>query len=211
MGATRSAHTDLSSALFGKTRRAVLALQFSNPDEEVYLRHIVRRVRSGQGGVQRELQRLVDARVILRTVRGRTTFYQANRACPVFNELRGLVIKTAGVADVLRAALLLLRDRIDVAFIYGSVAKARMRVSSDIDLFVVGAVGFGEVVDRLSSAQTELAREVNPTVFDPREFERRMKQGDHFVSSVVDGPKVFVIGGQHELDQLAGGRLADRT
>ena len=211
MGATRSAHTDLSSALFGKTRRAVLALLFSNPDEAFYLRQIVRRVRSGQGGMQRELQRLVDARVILRTVRGRTTFYQANRACPVFNELRGLVIKTAGVAEVLRAALLPVRERIDVAFIYGSVAKARMRVSSDIDLFVVGAVGFGEVVDRLSTAQTELAREVNPTVFDPREFERRMKQGDHFVSSVVDGPKVFVIGGQHELDQLAGGRLADRT
>ena len=120
-------------------------------------------------------------------------------------------MKTAGVAGVLRSALLPLQDRIDVAFIYGSVAKARMRVSSDIDLFVVGAVGFGEVVDRLSSAQTELAREVNPTVFDPREFERRMKQGDHFVSSVVDGPKVFVIGGQHELDRLAGGRLADRT
>ncbi len=211
MGATRSADTDLSSTLFGKTRRAVLALLFSNPDEEFYLRQIVRRVRSGQGGVQRELRRLADARVIVRSVRGRTTFYQANRACPVFSELRGLVIKTAGVAEVLRAALLPLSERIDVAFVYGSVAKARMRAGSDIDLFVVGAVGFGEVVDRLSSAQTELAREVNPTVFDPREVERRMKQGDHFVSSVVEGPKVFVIGGQHELDQLAGGRLADRT
>ena len=166
---------------------------------------------NGPGLPKWQRRRLVDARLILRTDRGRTTFYQANRACPVFNELRGLVIKTAGVADVLRAALLPVRERIDVAFIYGSVAKARMRVSSDIDLFVVGAVGFGEVVDRLSTAQTELAREVNPTVFDPREFERRMKQGDHFVSSVVDGPKVFVIGGQHELDRLAGGRLADRT
>jgi predicted nucleotidyltransferase len=164
MGATRSTDTDLSSALFGKTRRAVLALLFSNPDEEFYLRQIVRRIRSGQGGVQRELQRLADARVILRSVRGRTTFYQANRACPVFNELRGLVIKTAGVAEVLRAALLPLKEQIEVAFIYGSVARARMRVSSDIDLFVVGTVGFREVVDQLSSAQTEIAREVNPRV-----------------------------------------------
>jgi predicted nucleotidyltransferase len=211
MGAARSTDTDLSSALFGKTRRAVLALLFSNPDEEFYLRQIVRRVRSGQGGVQRELQRLANARVISRSVRGRTTFYQANHTCPVFDELRGLVIKTAGVAEVLRAALLPLTERINVAFVYGSVARARMRVSSDIDLFVVGTVGFGEVVDQLSSAQTALAREVNPTVFDPGEFERRMKQGEHFVRAVVGGPKVFVIGGQHELGQLAGGRLADRT
>lgn len=209
MGAMHSSDSDLSSALFGKTRRAVLALLFSNPDEEFYLRQIVRRVRSGQGGVQRELQRLADARVIVRSVKGRTTFYQANRACPVFNELCGLVIKTAGVAEVLRAALLPLKDRIEVAFVYGSVAKAQMRVSSDIDLFVVGTVGFGEVVDQLSSAQTALAREVNPAVFDPGEFDRRIKQGEPFVRSVVGGPKFFVIGGQHELDQLAGSRLAD--
>lgn len=211
MGSTPSVQPELSSALFGKTRRAILALLFSHPDESFYLRQIVRLVRSGQGGVQRELKRLADAQLILRTVRGRTTFYQANRASPVFDELQRLVIKTAGVAEVLRAALSPLEERIETAFLYGSAARGRLRASSDVDLLVVGAAGFGEVVDRLSSAQTQLGREVNPTVFDPREFGQRIGRRDHFVRAVMDAPKVFVIGGQHELDQLARRRVADRT
>ncbi len=104
MGALYTNHSALSSALFGKTRRAVLALLFTRPDETLYLREIVRALRGGQGGVQRELQRLAEARIIVRTVRGRTAFYQANRACPIFGELQGLVAKTAGAAEVMRAA-----------------------------------------------------------------------------------------------------------
>jgi hypothetical protein len=104
MGASYTNHSALSSALFGKTRRAVLALLFTRPDETLYLREIVRALRGGQGGVQRELRRLAEARIIVRTVRGRTALYQANRACPVFGELQGLVVKTGGAADEMRAA-----------------------------------------------------------------------------------------------------------
>jgi predicted nucleotidyltransferase len=201
----------LSSALFGKTRRGILALLFSRPDEPFYLRQIVRLVAAGQGGVQRELQRLADAGILTRVVRGRTAFYQANRACPVFRELHGLVVKTAGVAEVIVAALLAHRDRIDVAFIYGSAAKRGLRAESDIDLFIVGSVGFGEVVEALSSAQVQLAREVNPLVFEPQEYRRRVRRHDHFVLAVSREEKVFVIGGQHDLDRLEGRRVAGRA
>jgi predicted nucleotidyltransferase len=211
MGSTESDHSGFSSPLFGKTRRAILALLFSRPGEDFYLRQIVRLVRSGQGGVQRELQRLAGGSLISRRVRGRTTFYQANRASPVFDELHRLIIKTAGVAEVLRTALSALEEHIDVAFIYGSVAGARVRAASDIDLFVVGAVGFDDIVDRLSGAQTQLGREVNPTVFDPQEFKQRIARKDHFVAAVINGPKVFLIGGPHDLDQLAHRKLVDRT
>jgi predicted nucleotidyltransferase len=203
--------TGLSSALFGKTRRAILALLFSRPDESFYLRQIVRLVAAGQGGVQREIQRLAGAGIITRVVRGRTAFYQANRNCPVFGELHGLVIKTAGVAEVIARALLPLTDRIDVAFIYGSAAKTRLRAESDIDLFVIGSVTFGDLVEAMSSAQEQLAREVNPSVLGPQEFRRRMHRHDHFVVAVAKEEKVFVIGGQHELDRVEGRRLAGRT
>ncbi len=132
------------------------------------------------------------------------------RDCPVFGELHGLVIKTAGVAEVLAGALLALKNRIDVAFIYGSAAKARLRVESDIDLFVIGSVTFGEVVDALSQAQEQLAREVNPSVLEPQEFRRRIRRRDHFIAAVSEAEKVFVIGGQRELDRLEGRRLARR-
>jgi predicted nucleotidyltransferase len=207
-----TAATDgVSSALFGKTRRAILALLFSRPDESFYLRQVVRLIAAGQGGVQRELQRLADAAIITRAVRGRTAFYQANRECPVFRELHGLVIKTAGVAEVVGAALLTLRDRIDLAFIFGSAAKTRLRAESDIDLFVIGSVAFGEVVEALSPAQAQLAREVNPSVFESQEYLRRLRRRDHFVIAVSKEEKVFVLGGQHELDRLEGRRVARRT
>lgn len=201
----------LSSALFGKTRRAVLALLYAHPDESFYLRQIARFVEGGQGGVQRELQRLTDAQIIRRTVRGRTAFYQANRDCPIFPELHGLVLKTAGVLEVLKAALTPLSDRIEVAFVYGSVARSQLRLGSDVDLFVVGPVSFGEIAEALTEAQSRLGRDVNPTVYDIADFRRRLAKKEHFVSAVVDQPKLFVIGSQHELDQLARRRLARRA
>jgi len=217
MGATRRealreiqlpAKDALSSALFGKTRRTILALVYSHPDEDFYLRQIARFVEAGQGGVQRELQRLTDAQIIRRTLRGRTAFYQANRDCPIFPELQGLVLKTAGVVEVLRAALMPLRDQVQVAFVYGSIAKSQPRRGSDIDLFVIGPTSFGDLAEALAAAQSRLARDVNPTVYDVREVQRRLGSRHHFVSAVVDGPKLFVIGSQHELEQLARRRVA---
>jgi predicted nucleotidyltransferase len=201
----------LSSALFGRTRRTILALLYAHPDESFYLRQIARFVEGGQGGVQRELRRLTDAQIIRRTMRGRTAFYQANRDCPIFPELHGLVLKTAGVVEVLRAALTPLADRIQLAFVYGSVARGEPKAGSGINLFVVGPVGFGEVAEALADAQSRLARDVNPTVYDLTDFQSRLVKKEHFVSAVVEQPKLFVIGSEHELDQLARRRLARRA
>lgn len=201
----------LSSALFGKCRRAILALLYSHPDEDFYLRQIARFVEAGQGGVQREVRRLTEAQIIRRTLRGRTAFYQANRQCPIFPELQGLVLKTAGVVEVLRGALMPLRDRIQVAFVYGSIARSQPRRGSDIDLFVIGPTSFGDLAEALAETQSKLARDVNPTVYDVRDVQRRLAARHHFVSAVVDGPKLFVIGTQHELEQLAPRRVARRA
>lgn len=218
MGASRTALVaapasadSLSSALFGRTRRTILALLYSHPDQSFYLRQIARFVEAGQGGVQRELQRLTDAQIITRTVRGRTGFYQANRDCPIFPELHSLVLKTAGVVEVLRTALAPLADRIQVAFVYGSIARAEPKTGSDIDLFVIGPAAFGEIVDALMDAQSRLAREINPTVYDVADFQGRLANKEHFVSAIVDQPKLFVIGSEHEFDQLARRRLARRA
>jgi predicted nucleotidyltransferase len=197
----------LSSSLFGKTRRAVLSLLYSHTDESFYLREIARVAGLGLGAVQRELKRLSGTGIIRRTVRGNQVYYQADPDCPIFEELKNLVIKTAGVGDVLRAALAPLADRIEVALIYGSFARGEEHRGSDVDLLVVGDVTFSEVASALAEAQDTLSREINPTVYPPGEFQSKLREGHHFLTSLSKEPRIFLIGGEHELERLAEKRL----
>lgn len=208
---TSPQNAPLNSALFGKTRRAVLALLYSHPDEAFYLRQLIRAAGVGQGAVQREVKRLSDAGIVRRTVRGHQVYYQADPRCPVFRELKSLVVKTAGVGDVLRAALAPLAERIRVAFIYGSLARGEARRASDVDLLVVGNVSFGNVVAALHVGQVALRREVNPTVYSPAEFQAKCAAHHHFLTTVLRNEKIFLIGDDRELARLAQKRLADRA
>jgi len=160
----------------------------------------------GSGAVQRELKQLAEAGLITRTERGRMVFYQANRDSPVFAELRGLVMKTSGLADLLREALEPLRDRIDVAFIFGSMADGTDRSDSDVDVMVITEAGLRELVPALSRAEEALRREVHVVRRSPRELQERLAERHHFTSSVLNAPKLFVIGDENELRGVAGER-----
>jgi predicted nucleotidyltransferase len=196
-------------ALFGKTRRAILSLLFTHTDEAFYLRQILRLARVGAGSAQREVKGLAEAGIITRTRRGNLVYYQANPACPIFAELKSLMIKTAGVGDLLRSALAPLGDRVRLAFVYGSFASGHEKRSSDIDVMVVGEVSFREVISALEQAQQRLAREVNPSVYPPTEFRKKLAANSHFVKSVLKGPKIFLIGDHRELARVAKKRLVD--
>jgi predicted nucleotidyltransferase len=209
--AAPSATRPVSTALFGKTRNAVLALLFGHPDESFYVREIVRAVNSGLGSVQRELTSLEEAGIVQRTTRGNQVFYQANPRSPVFDELKSLVLKTAGVAEVLILAISPLRKSIRTAFIYGSMARATQGRGSDVDVFVVGDASFDEVADALAAAQKKLAREINPTVYPIPEFREKIREKHHFVTSVLAGEKIFLIGDERELAELAGAGLGSGT
>ncbi len=174
----------LASALFGRTRLSILSLLFVNDGESFYLREIIRALGLGRGSVQRELARLTDAGLIVRTARGNQVFYRANRESPVFTELRSLLVKTAGIADVVRASLSDLGDKIKVAFIYGSFADGTDRAGSDIDLFVIGEATLREVVASLQAAQESTGREINPSVCGAEEFRERFLAEHHFTRSV---------------------------
>jgi len=204
-------NSPLIAALFGKARRSVLAVLYTHPDEAFYLRQLVRASRAGLGPVQREVRGLTAAGIITRAVRGKQVYYQANRACPVFAELKSLMVKTAGIADFLRSALAPLADRIELAFIYGSVARGESRRASDIDLMVVGEIEFGEVVAALGPAQERLNREINPTVYGRSEFAAKSLAGKHFINRVLSGKMIFLIGDQDELARMAKKRLAGRA
>ncbi|MBU1206815.1 MAG: nucleotidyltransferase domain-containing protein [Proteobacteria bacterium] len=202
---------DLSAALFGKTRRAVLALFYTNPDESFYLRQAIRAIGLGQGTVQRELTRLTEAGLLVRFVKGHQVYYQANRQSPIFSEMKSLIVKTAGVGDILRVALNDFLDRILLAFIYGSLAAETHKATSDVDLMVVGDLSFAEIAAALHPAQEKLSREVNPTVYSIAEFRKKLQTGHHFINTVIREPKIFLIGDEGELKKLGAKRLADRA
>jgi predicted nucleotidyltransferase len=156
----------------------------------------------GQGAAQRELTRWVEAGLLLKTQRGNQVHYQANHRSPIFPELKTLTLKTAGVADVLREALAGLSRQITVAFVHGSLAQGTEKTDSDVDVVVVGGVTFTDVVTALHGAQDRIGREVNPTVYSKQEFQKKVRAGHHFLTTVLNAPKMFLIGGEHELKRL---------
>lgn len=192
-----------SPSLFGKTRQTLLALLYSRADEEHLQESLIQLAGLGRGTVQRELEFLARAGVIRRTVRGRQVYFQANPDCPIYAELRGLVVKTAGVGDALRSALAPLAGRIRVAFIYGSIAKGIERRASDVDVMVIGDVSFAEASEALAKAQEAIGREVNPSVYAPADFRAKVAAKHHFLRTVLKGEKMFLIGDEHELGRLA--------
>jgi DNA-binding transcriptional ArsR family regulator len=196
---TRFEQENLASALVGKTRRAVLALLYAHPDESFFLRQVARATGSGQGSVQRELRRLLEAGIIERSGHGRQVYYQANRQCPVFAELQGLMTKTVGLADVLRSALSPVAGKVDVAFVYGSHASGKATGSSDVDLLVVGDVDEMALHKAVGRAEGQLGRSVNYTLLSRHEFARRRKAKGGFLARVLGGPKVPILGSPDEV------------
>ena len=205
----RAEAISLADVLFGKGRGALLALLYGHPDESFYYRQITRRLATVSAGtLQRELDTLSQLGLIDRSTVGKQVFYRANRKHPVFPELRALVAKTVGAIQVLRSALAPMADRISLAFIYGSMARQEEKAESDIDLLIVGKVALEDVLTCVSDLEPSLGRAVNPTVYSLAEFKTKLKSGNHFLNSVVQREKIFLIGDEGELRKVGGIRLA---
>jgi predicted nucleotidyltransferase len=192
----------LSDGLFGKTRQVVLALLYGRTDSSFYTKQILDAVKIGRGTVQRELKNLTDAGIIVREAQGHQVYYRANERCPIFDELKNIVRKTFGVSDVIKQSLSSKAKKIRLAFIFGSVARSSDDRKSDIDVMVVGNISFGEIVDLLSSAEEQLAREINAVVYPVAEFKQKVESDHHFVKNVLAEEKIYLIGDDSELNRL---------
>ena len=190
----------LSNTLFGRTRGAVLSILYGHVGESFYLRQLARDTEIALGPVQREIRQLVDAGLVARKIVGAQTLYSANKQSPVFAEIKNLVAKTVGMHDVLYEALDPLRKKINLAFVYGSVARSGEAERSDVDLMLVGKVDFSAVVSKLADAQRTLNREINPTVYSVKEF--RGKVRGNFLKNVLAEKKLFIVGDENVLREL---------
>jgi len=189
----------LADALFPKVRQRVLAVLFGTPDRSFYANEVIALAQSGTGAVQRELAGLSEAGLLTVSKQGNQKHYQANASAPVFAELRGLVLKTMGLADVLRSALAPLAGQIDAAFIYGSVARQQDTAHSDVDVMIISrTLGYGDVFGALEAATVSLGRKVNPTLYTPADWSKRMSSDNTFVARVWQQPKIWLIGSEIE-------------
>ncbi|WP_165670757.1 nucleotidyltransferase domain-containing protein [Metapseudomonas otitidis] len=195
---------NLLDTLFGLQRQRVLSWLLLHPEQALHVRELARITDTHPGSLHRELARLAEAGLLLRSQQGNQVLYQANRQCPVFEELAGLFRKTSGVVDVLRAALAPLSASIEYAFVFGSVARGEEQAHSDVDVLVIGSAGFVDLVRALNPCQAQLGREVNPVLYGVQEFQRKLAEGELFIRELVSRPRLFIQGVEDDFGEFAG-------
>lgn len=198
--------TSIAHHLLGQTRSRVLSALLLHPERALHVRELARVAQTSPGSLHRDLRVLSDLGLLIRQDVGRQVTYQANAQSPVFAELAGLLRKTAGLADVLREALAPLGERVQLAFVYGSMADGTDRPGSDVDVMVLGDAGFVEVTLALADTAQALGREVNPTPMPPADFVRRWAAGDGFARSVGAGVRIWIKGGEDDFAELVAHR-----
>lgn len=192
--------TTIGDALFTKTQQRVLGLLYGKPGQSFYTNEIVRWADMGRGTIRRELARLVSAGLLVVTREGNQHHYRANPDNPIYQELLGIVRKTFGVADVIQAALAPVYEQMDLAFIYGSVAKREDNASSDIDLLVItDALAYADLMTVLTDAEKSLGRSINPSIYTAEQIREKLEQKNTFLTRVMEQPKIWVKGSEDDI------------
>lgn len=197
--------------MFSPYRRELLARLFLHPDEQFHVRELERMTGISAGSLHRELKAMADSGLLLREKVGNQVFYRPDTECPIYEELAAIFRKTMGLALVLQDALTKLSDRIEFAFVFGSMASGRQKAGSDVDICVLGKVSLLDVVKALLPAKETLRREMNPVVMTVGKFLQQSVKQDRFVTRVIGEPKVFVLGKEDDLAELVENRAARRT
>lgn len=202
MGTEKSSSS--ANILFSKVQKSVLKLLYLNQNLDFHTNEIIRLSQAGRGAVQRELEKLTQAGLVIVKPVGNQKRYQANQSLSFYSELRNIIIKTFGLADILSQELKrLLPSRIKIAFIYGSFAKQMDTEKSDIDLMLIGDdLTYADTFQVLHVIESSLSRKINPTFYSPSEWRRKCNDDSHFVSRVIEQPKIFLIGTEDEFKKL---------
>lgn len=190
----------LGSVLFTNTQQRVLAFLFGQPERSYFANELIHLTGAGSGAVQRELKRLSESGLITSQMRGNQRHFQANPQSPIFQELTQIVQKTFGLALPIREALAPYEEAIRCAFIFGSVAKKQDTVASDVDLFVISdALSYADLVNQLLGTEVRLGRGINTTIYTEADVRQRLKDGNAFLSRVLEQPKIWIIGNESDI------------
>lgn len=190
------------AALLSPTRQGVLTSLFLRPDKEWYLSELAASLGTGPSSLQREIDALVRVGILKKRVDGRRSYVKANEGSPIFPELRGLIEKTGGIVPMLREAVKRTKG-LEVAFIYGSLARGEEGAESDVDMMLLGNVSTMELSPKLRAVEVAVGRQINPTVFSLDEFAKKITEKNHFLQTVLRNKKIMLIGTENELEEIA--------
>ncbi len=192
-----------------KVRAEIFRLLFSEPPARLHLRDIARQAGVTAHAVQKEIKNLKSQDLVQEARDGNRVYYMANSAHPIYIDLKNIVLRLVGPVPVLKEALR--SDRIQVAFIFGSIARGEAKATSDVDLIIIGDLGLRKVTSLLSGVSDKLGREINPHVYSQKEYIKRIQSQDHFLTRVLETKKQFIIGSENELERLGKLRLAEEA
>jgi len=198
---THNSQSGISALFASATLGDLLRLFMLEPEREYYQRELQRLTGAHLRQLQRDLERLQRSGLVVRRVHGNRTYYRVVPAHPAFADLRAAIMKTEGLGDELRGALAGLGAAL--AFVYGSLARGDDVVGSDVDVLIVGSASRREVATALADAARSSGRELNPVIVAPADFTARWREGDHFISSVLAGPRIWLVGDEASLAALA--------
>ncbi|MFZ7112696.1 MAG: nucleotidyltransferase domain-containing protein [Desulfatiglandales bacterium] len=190
----------LSEILSSRTRAEIFRLLLGPVEGEYHIREIQRRSGLNDSTIRQELRKLTRLDLVIARRDSNRIYYKANKLNPLFADLRNLVLKTIGIAHILKDALQ--DNRIQLAFVFGSIAEGKARAESDVDLFVIGNVGLRKITELLSGVSEKIGREINPHIMTLEEFQKRLKTGDHFITHMVSSQKLFIIGAEHDFETM---------
>jgi len=185
--------------LLPEYRQRVLGLLLLHPQTRYHVQEIARLTNTTAGTLHRELAKLAKAQVLLRETSGHQVYYQANINYPIFNELASILQKTSGLADILEKALQPLAEKIEIAFIYGSIASGTQNQNSDIDLLIIGDISFVDAVTALYPTQAIVGREINPKIYRKIEWDALLKNKNAFLQEIINKPKIFIKGSENDI------------
>jgi len=194
--------TTLAKILSSRVRAEIFRLLFGLMGKEMHPREMERRACLSFETIRQDLKKLVKLDLVRARRDGNRLYYQANREHPLYPEIHLLVLKTAGLIEVLQKVLS--QEGVKVAFIFGSVAGGQEKAASDVDLMVIGEVSLRTVTGWLAGVSLEIGREVNPYVMKMVEFQRRREAQEHFLSQVLASPKLFIVGREDDLAAMGG-------
>jgi predicted nucleotidyltransferase len=191
----------LSEILSSKVRAEIFRILFGLGEEEVHMRELERRSGFTIGTIQTELKKLLGLDLVKIRKDGNRNYFSANRIHPLYQDIRNMVLKTTGLIDILKSAL---QDQTDIqlAFVFGSIARHEANAGSDVDLFIIGDTGLRNVITLLSGVSEKIGREINPHVINKEEFTERKHATEHFITSVLKESKLFIIGNEDDLEAM---------
>ena len=192
----------LQKLFSSKLRVDLLSLFFGRPDEEFYVREIEKILQEDVGNISRELKNLEGIGLLVSRKKGNLKYYLLDRKFPLHDELRSIILKTKGAVGVLQGVLSGVKG-VEFAFIFGSFATGLETARSDVDLMVIGKVPLDRLIKILREPEEILGREINPSLFERREIEKRLQDKEPFISRVMREPKIMLIGDEDGLRKLA--------